>query len=129
VDDKATCAGGDIDQNPGPQMTGLVLMTLNCRGVNDMSKPRLLLNNKNKKVKGEKFIPALQETYLMNDRYIKWNDNYAFTISESPHSAGCITFISDSAKILECRNTDNQGHGHVIVVEGLEDNLTIIHNI
>ncbi len=65
-------------------MTGLVLMTLNCRGVNDMSKTRLLLNKKNKKVKGEKFIPALQETYLMNDRYIKWNDN-------------CITFISDSA--------------------------------
>jgi hypothetical protein len=68
---KLLVLGGDIDQNPGPQMTGLVLMTLNCRGVNDMSKPRLLLNNKNKKVKGEKFIPALQETCLMNDRYIK----------------------------------------------------------
>jgi hypothetical protein len=65
----------------------------------------------------------LQETYLMNDNFIKWSGNYAFTSSESPHSAGCITYLHDTARITYIKHIDDQGHGHVLVVEGLQEKL------
>jgi exonuclease III len=115
--------------NSGPPKTELILMTQNCRGHNDPNKLRMLLRNRMKNVRGEKFVLALQETYLMNDKFIKWSENYAFTSSESPHSAGCITYLHDTAKILDIKHIDDRGHGHVIVIEGLIERLTIIANI
>ncbi len=99
-------------------------MTQNCRGLNDPNKLQMLLKNKNKIFRGERFVLALQETYLMN-KCIKWSGNYAFTSSESPHSARCITYLHDTAKILDIKHIDDPGHGHVIVVEGLVEKLTI----
>jgi len=76
-------------------------MTQNCRGLNDRAKLRQILKNKNVKVKNKLFILALQETYLTNDQSLKWTGTYAFTKSETPHSAGCITYFSEVVKIIE----------------------------
>ncbi len=45
--------------------------------------------------------------------------NYAFTSSGSPHSAGCTTCLHDTVGILDIKHIDDQGHDHIIVVEGL----------
>ncbi len=76
-----------------------------------------------------KAVLALQETYLLNDDLIKWSGNYVMSNSASTHSAGCITFLNDYVRIIEVRQLDNQGHGHVIVVDGLMSHSTIIANI
>jgi hypothetical protein len=47
----------------------------------------------------------------------------------SPHSAGCITYLNDDVRIIEVRQIDNNGHGHVIVLEGLTTHITILANI
>ncbi len=53
---------------PGPLSHDIIVMTQNCRGLNDRAKLRQILKNKNVKVKNKLFILALQETYLMNDQ-------------------------------------------------------------
>jgi hypothetical protein len=128
---KLLLLGGDIEENPGPKenKVELILMTQNCRGLKEPNKLRYLLRNKKKLVKNEKFILALQETYLMNDNSIKWSGNYVFTGADSPHSAGCITFLNDFVRILDVKHIDDKGHGHVIAVEGLNMHVTIIANI
>ncbi len=45
----------------------------------------------------------------MNDKFIKWSGNYAFTSSESPHSAHCITHLHVTAKILDVKHIDDGG--------------------
>jgi len=122
---------GDIECNPGPCKGNpeLILMTQNCRGLQDYNKMRLLLRNKNAAMNKGKLVLALQETHLMNDDLIKWSGNYAFSSSASPHSAGCITYFNDYVRILEVRQIDNLGHGHVAVVEGLTVHIAIIANV
>jgi hypothetical protein len=72
---------------------------------------------------------ALQETYLINDLSFKWSGNYAFTKAESPHSAGCVTYFNSTVRILEQRDIDDKGHGHVVVIDGINDGLYIVGNI
>jgi exonuclease III len=129
---------GDVERNPGPNESGeseivrktaLKLMTQNCRGLQDRDKVRQLLKNKNFEFKEGKAILALQETHLMNDMTIKWSGNYVITSSTSPHSAGCITYLNNEVRVIEVNHIDDEGHGHVIVIEGLEPQLTIIANV
>ncbi len=126
---------GDVEENPGPNPTkgNLMLLTQNCRGLNDNNKLRLLLTNMTQIVGKNNYILALQETYLLNDNNLKWYKNgtlnYAFTAAESLHSAGCITFFKETDKILETKNIDAAGHGHVVVVEGLYEKPRIVANI
>jgi len=125
---------GDIESNPGPADTKngvleLTLMTQNCRGLQDRNKLRSLIVNKNNEAKKGKMVLALQETHLMNDDLIKWSGNYVISNSISPHSAGCVTYFNDYVRIVEVRQIDDCGHGHVVVVEGLTVHTTIIANV
>jgi hypothetical protein len=125
---------GDIEMNPGPVDQKYILMTQNCRGLNEPNKLRALIKNMRQKAKNEQFVLALQETYLINDNDLKWHNsnsslNYAFTKAESTHSTGCITFLKETTRILEKKDIDEVGHGHVVVVEGMSEKLTIIGNI
>ena len=58
---------GDIEQNPGPTHfeKDYMLMTQNCRGLNNNAKLLQLLRDKNRLVKNKRYILALQETYLV----------------------------------------------------------------
>jgi len=118
---------GDVELNPGPHK--LMLMTQNCRGLQDYNKLRSLLRNKMAVMNKNKAVLALQETHLLNDDMIKWSGNYVISSSASTHSAGCITYFNDYVRIMEVRQIDNQGHGHVIVVDGLMLHTTIIANV
>ncbi len=86
---------GDVKKNPGPSDSEIILMTQNCQRLNNVKKMRQLIGNKNKKVGRSKFMLALQETYLTQDKNIEWLGNYLFTSTESQHSAGCITLFND----------------------------------
>ncbi len=46
--------GGDIELNPGPLSHDIIVMTQNCRGLNDRAKLRQILTNKNVKVKNKR---------------------------------------------------------------------------
>ncbi len=118
---------GDVELNPGPH--NLMLMTQNCRGLQDYNKLRSILRNKMAVMNKNKAVLALQETYLLNDEKIKWSGNYVISSSASVHSAGCITYLNDYVRVIEVRQIDNQGHGHVILVEGLMLHTTIIANV
>ncbi len=120
---------GDVESNPGPnelrelsdRKVILKLMTQNCRGLLDRDKLRQILKNKNSELRGGKMVLALQETHLMNDTNIIWSGNYVITNSTSPHSAGCVTYFNDDVRVIEVRHIDDEGHGHVIAVEGLSN--------
>ncbi len=122
---------GDIEMNPGPNFfdRDLLLLTQNCRGLNNRNKLRQLMVDKNNLVKGKCYILALQETYLVEDSMIPKYEKFVFTKAESNHSAGCITFLPETVKVVEKIDIDDKGHGHLIVVEGLSSYLTIIGNI
>jgi exonuclease III len=118
---------GDVETNPGPNE--LTLMTQNCRGLSDYNKLRAILRNKSKMFTKSKAVLALQETYLMNDDMIKWSGNYVMSASASPHSAGCITYLNDYVRVIEVRQIDNFGHGHVIVMDNFLLHPTILANV
>jgi exonuclease III len=125
---------GDVELNPGPEnfsckQIGIKLLTQNCRGLQDPKKVRYLLKNKNNEFKEGTVVLALQETHLMCDKFIKWSGNYVISSSASPHSAGCITYFNDFVKVVEVKHIDDEGHGHIVAVEGLEAQITIIANI
>jgi hypothetical protein len=122
---------GDIELNPGPFLNNkkLIILTQNCRGLNNILKLKHLMSNKNRIVKNNLFILALQETYLIDDSTISWCGKHIFTKAESIHSAGCITFLPETVRIIEKRDIDDNGHGHLAIVEGLGDRLTIVINV
>jgi hypothetical protein len=122
---------GDIETNPGPFPCdkNLILLSQNCRGLNNSTKLKQLLQRKNDLVKNDLYVLALQETYLINEETIKYCDNYIFSKAESTHSAGCLTFLPATTRVVEKRDIDDRGHGHVAVVEGLGNRLTLIGNI
>jgi exonuclease III len=137
---------GDVELNPGPNHNinvnnninindelvtrpVITIMTQNCRGLNDYNKMRLIIKNKNSMVNKTKMILALQETHLINDDWIKWSGNYVISKAPSPHSAGCITYFNEDVHIVEVQHIDEQGHGHVAVIEGLLPNTVIFANI
>ncbi len=111
---------------PKPVIT---IMTQNCRGLNDYNKMRLIIRHKNSMVNKTKMILALQETYLINDDWIKWSGNYVISKAASPHSAGCISYFNEDVRIIEVKQIDDLGHGHVAVIEGLLPNIVIFANI
>ena len=113
--------GGDVELNPGPnkQKKPILLLTQNCRGLNNKEKLRQLMSSRRSQVQSNLYILALQETYLIEDSDLKWFGSYAFTKAESNHFAGCVTYFHETVKIIEQVDIDNRGHGHLVVVESL----------
>jgi len=70
---------GDVEVNPGPNSEyDMVLLTQNCRGLNNNAKLQFMMREKAKIVKNKRYILALQETYLIDDTSLKWYGNFAF---------------------------------------------------
>jgi hypothetical protein len=61
-----------IELNPGPEMQSkMTVITLNCRGLGDVSKMRLLLNGCYRMTRQGETVILLQETMITNSKYIE----------------------------------------------------------
>ncbi len=110
----------DVELNPGPALNGnLKIVTLNCRGLGNIDKSRLLLNKLGRLIKeNPNTVIMLQETMIKNDHYIKlaWKGAYAITYG-CGNSQGCLTLASDSVTFSNQKNIENRGH--IIEISGL----------
>ena len=59
----------DIETNPGPGEK-LRVVTINCRGLGDINKFRLLLNKAYDMMQKGSLIMMIQETMVTNSRYL-----------------------------------------------------------
>ena len=111
---------GDVEVNPGPEMTEMTLVTLNCRGLKKENKLRQIINRVRKEHKSNCLIVALQETHIDQDnlKYM-WKGKYTFTSSLGA-KGGLITLLSDNVIILEQIDKDNEIQ--IILIEFLVNN-------
>ncbi len=122
----------DIEENPGPIQkngTKLVIVTLNCRGLGNVDKFRLVLNKANQILKeNPNAIIMLQEIMVKDDKYLKlsWRGSYAITYGTG-NSQGCLTLARSNIILSNQVNIDNSGHK--VEAEGLLDEKTTILNI
>ncbi len=102
----------DIEKNPGPVSNIVTVITLNCRGLNQISKFRLLLN---KAAMLQQLNPntiiMLQETMVIDTTYIElaWKGKYIFTPGTG-NSKGCITLLDNDTIIYNNFIIGNRGH-------------------
>jgi len=103
----------DIKPNPGPDHSkvSLTVITLNCRGLGDIEKFRLLLNRINRKIQNATAIVMLQETMILTDNYLQlaWRGKYLFTPGTG-NSQGCITLFPSSSEIVSSEQYGTRGH-------------------
>jgi hypothetical protein len=59
-----------VEENPGPNIP-LTILTINCRGLGNINKFRLLLNKAYDYLKKGTAIIFLQETMIVSDRYLE----------------------------------------------------------
>ncbi len=72
----------DIETSPGPAPTRTFkILTLNCRGLGNIDKTRLLLNKIYQLANKEPVVALLQEMMITRDDYISlaWRGKYVFT--------------------------------------------------
>jgi exonuclease III len=127
-----SCLMHDIEMNPGPtNKVTLKIVTLNCRGLGEMNKCRLLLNKINRIVSNSPAVVMLQETMIITDNYLKfaWRGKYVHTPGNG-NAQGCITLLPHSVEII---STDHYGtRGHCVHIKGLTidgDSTVAIYNI
>jgi hypothetical protein len=116
----------DVELNPGPS---LKIITLNCRGLGNQEKFRLILNRAYDIINKSLAIIMLQETMIINDNYLKmaWRGNYVFTPG-SGNSKGCITLLDATLKAEHIHQFGNRGHNFLL--NGLHDSdATLFANI
>jgi len=117
----------DIEPNPGPNRLNVI--TLNCRGLGNIDKFRLILNRCYDITSKTTAIIMLQETMITDDNYLKlaWRGKYVFT-SGTKNSKGCITLMNNEMKIEHIHHLGNRGH--YFTATGLDgDRPTIIMNL
>jgi hypothetical protein len=119
----------DIETNPGPtNKTSLKIMTLNCRGLGDINKCRLLLNKIVKLANVSPTIVMLQETMILTDNYIKlaWRGKYVY-MPGMGNSQGCITLLPSSADITAVEHFNNRGQCALVtgLLANADDSLAI----
>jgi exonuclease III len=111
----------DIEPNPGPS-TDILALTLNCRGLNNTNKLRLVLTKCAAMVKDlPNTILMLQETMIVNNNYLElvWKGKHIFTPGTG-NSQGCITLLNYESQILNQTDFDNRGHMAEIVLPNQE---------
>jgi len=102
----------DIELNPGPDKNvRLTILTLNCRGLGNMDKFRLLLNKIYKLKQKGSVIALLQETMVVSDNYLAlaWRGKYVLTPGTG-NSKGCITLLSENVVVESIKHYGNRGH-------------------
>jgi hypothetical protein len=109
----------DIETNPGPNKNvTLTVITLNCRGLGNIDKFRLLLNKiYNLALKGP-VVALLQETMIVNDNYLAlaWRGKYVLTPGTG-NSKGCITLFSANVEIGGVHHYGHRGHRIIVTDE------------
>jgi len=100
----------DIVTNPGPGGK-LKIITINCRGLGEIEKFRLLLNKAYDMMQKGKKIMMIQDTMITNSRYldIAWRGKYVFTPGTG-NSRGCITLTHNDVTITDIEHIQNRGH-------------------
>ena len=100
----------DIESNPGPGEK-LKIITLNCRGLGEIDKFRLLLNKAYDIMQKNYMIMMIQETMITNSRYLDlaWRGKYVFTPGTG-NSQGCITLTNNDVTITDIEHVQNRGH-------------------
>jgi hypothetical protein len=122
----------DIESNPGPtdNDTKLIILTLNCRGLGNVNKFRLILKKATLAInENQKTVIMLQETMIKNDSYLKltWKGAYAITYGNG-NSQGCITLARQGVEFINQKNLGSRGH--CIEVKGLtaqSETITMIN--
>jgi hypothetical protein len=110
----------DIEPNPGPidqahstdKNKSITVITLNCRGLGNLKKFRLILNKAARFLtKNPYTIIMLQETMVSNERYLDlaWKGKYAITYGTGK-SQGCITLTGAEFSFANQINFDHRGH-------------------
>jgi len=120
----------DIEVNPGPiDNVQLKVITLNCRGLNNIDKCRLLFNRLIKIVDGCAAVVMLQETMISTNDYVTmaWRGKHVHTPGHG-NSQGCITLLPSTVEIIATEHLGNRGH--CVLVKGLTANDNVaIYNI
>jgi hypothetical protein len=100
----------DIETNPGPG-DKLKISTINCRGLGEIEKLRLLLNKAYDMMQKGKMIMIIQETMITNSRYLDlaWRGEYVFAPGTG-NSQGCITLTHNEVTITDIEHIQNRGH-------------------
>ncbi len=117
----------NIEPNPGPNK--LKVITLNCRGLGNIDKFRLILNRCYDIMNRMSVVVMLQETMILDDNYLKmaWRGKYVLTPG-TKNSKGCITLTNNDIKIEHIHHLGNRGH--YFTATGLNgDHSTIIMNL
>jgi hypothetical protein len=117
----------DIEANPGPGEK-LQIITVNCRGLGDIKKFRLLLNKAYNIMQKGKMIMLIQETMITNSRYLDlaWRGKYVFTPGTGS-SQGCITLIHNDVTVTDIEHIQNRGH-HFKFIDS-DNKQTLVVNI
>ena len=117
----------DIETNSGPGEK-LKIITINCRGLREIEKFRLLLNKAYNTMQKGKIIMMIQETMITNSRYLDltWRGKYVFTPGTG-NSQSCITLIHNDVTITDIEHIQNRGH-HFKIIEA-DNKQTMIVNI
>jgi hypothetical protein len=119
----------DIEPNPGPDRNAtLNVLTLNCRGLGNIDKFRLLLNKIYNLARKGPVVALLQESMIINDNFLAlaWRGKYVLTPGTG-NSKGCITLFSTGVEIDRVHHYDNRGHRLIATDEA--GNKKLICNI
>ena len=100
----------DIETNPGPGEK-LKINTINCKGLREIEKFRLLLNKAYDMMLKGKIIMMIQGTMITNSRYLDLagRSKYVFTPGTG-NSQGCITLTHNDVTIRDIEHLQNRGH-------------------
>jgi hypothetical protein len=117
----------DIESNPGPNLL-LTLVTINCRGLGNINKFRLLLNKAYEYVQKGPAVICLQETMIVSDRYLElaWRGNYVHTPGLG-NSQGCVTLLPSGVEVSSIQHLEHRGHS--FLAKGLLEEETLIINL
>ena len=117
----------DVETNPGPGEK-LKIITINCRGLGEIEKFRLLLNKAYDIMQKGKMIMMIQETMITNSRCLDlaWRGKYVFTPGTG-NSQGCITLTHNDVTITDIEHIQNRGH--YFRITDADNKQTLIVNI
>jgi hypothetical protein len=106
----------DIESNPGPvpvalRKSNITVVSLNCRGLGNMDKARLLLNKIYALPQNQPLIVMLQETMIVSGKYLElaWRGKFIQTAGTG-NSQGCITLVGADCDLTEIQHYGNRGH-------------------
>ena len=117
----------DMETNPGLGEK-LKIITMNCRGLGEIEKFRLLLNKAYDIMQKGKMVMMMQETMITNSRYLDlaWRGKNVYTPGTG-NSQGCITLTHNDVTITDIEPIQNRRH--YFKLTDADNKQTLIANI